>query len=227
MTKMLDETPRTGHYHDEISQNRVSRIPQFARILASASIDAELFVVGDGERATWLRGELDRSGLRHYLLGKLPRAAVLEVFARTDLQLLVSDSEGTPLSMLEAMACGCVPVVPAIAGVLDVVRHGENGFVYPVGDMHAVAEIVSTLAGNREQLVEIRERARQTIIARFGIHRHIDDLIDLLRCAASAPIPSPAEAQRALWDRRLMEWATDEAIHCDRSAVLRDATRFT
>lgn len=201
-------------------QKRVSRLPQLARLLAAARVNVEILVVGDGDRAAWLRGELAAAGLPHRLLGRLPRDEVLQVLRRSDLQLLVSDTEGTPLSMLEAMACGCVPLVPAIAGILDVVVHEDNGYVYPVGDMHAAARTISQISAQRDRVMQVGLRARQSIHARFGIGRHMEELLRLLRETCKDPLPSQAQARRALLDRRLMQWSDRDSIFDDQSPIL-------
>ena len=47
----------------------------------------------------------------------------------SDAFVLSSLYEGMPITLIEAMSCGCVPISTPVSGVVDLVRNGENGFV--------------------------------------------------------------------------------------------------
>jgi len=53
----------------------------------------------------------------------------VEYFQRAKVLLMPSTSEGLPMAMLEAMACGCVPVVSNVGNITDAARNGENALV--------------------------------------------------------------------------------------------------
>src|SRR5262249_7403173 len=62
-----------------------------------------------------------------------------------------------------AMAHGAVPVVTAASsGVADVIRHEENGFVVPVGDMAAMADVIARLANDQTGLADASRAADRT-----------------------------------------------------------------
>jgi hypothetical protein len=65
--------------------------------------------------------------------------------------------------MLEAMAHGAVPVVTAASsGINGVIHQGENGFVVPVGDMRAMADVLDRLAHDRSLLENSGQAAHRT-----------------------------------------------------------------
>jgi glycosyltransferase involved in cell wall biosynthesis len=76
--------------------------------------------------------------------------------------LLTSSYDGCPLVVCEAMACGC-PVVlsDAIPGRFDIVRPGTTGFIYPCGDVDALAAILHETVSQPEKLEQIAAGARQ------------------------------------------------------------------
>jgi glycosyltransferase involved in cell wall biosynthesis len=79
----------------------------------------------------------------------------------------LADHDGTPNSLLEAMACGALPVVSGIASVREWIQDGINGLIVPAADPAAVATALGqalqddalTHAARTENERLIRERA--------------------------------------------------------------------
>src|SRR5207249_9601000 len=72
----------------------------------------------------------------------------LELLRDSDLLLLPSYTEGLPLSVLEAMACGLPVVCTAVGGLRDLVAEAENGFVIAPGDVDALTDLTARLLRN-------------------------------------------------------------------------------
>lgn len=62
-----------------------------------------------------------------HLIG--PRTNIGDYMSFADFYVLTSDKEGLPLSLLEAMSMGVIPVCTPAGGIKDVLRNGENGFI--------------------------------------------------------------------------------------------------
>jgi N-acetyl-alpha-D-glucosaminyl L-malate synthase BshA len=110
----------------------------FARI--DRDVPSVLIMVGDGPERVEAEAEARELGVSEHVhfLGKIDTIAPL--LAGAHLFLLTSDKESFGLSALEALATG-VPVIGAHAGGLpEVVRHGETGFLFPVGDVESMAQ---------------------------------------------------------------------------------------
>ncbi len=97
-------------------------------------VDAELWLVGDGEgmpaveaalESRAARGEVRRLGLREDVENILPD---------TDLLLVTSQTESFCLVALEALACGVPVVAPRVGGLPEVVEHDRTGFLYDPDD---------------------------------------------------------------------------------------------
>lgn len=100
--------------------------------LIRAGHDVHVLTIGEGDFETALRAEVPED--RFTCFGWLLHAEVAERVAAFDL-LPLSYSPGapcyfSPLKLLEGMACGAVPVVPALGDLPDVVQHEANGLVY-------------------------------------------------------------------------------------------------
>ena len=68
-----------------------------------------------------------------------------------DAFLLTSENEGTPVVAIEALASGCPVVATDAGGTATVVRHGESGYLAPIGETGALAGYLSNLADDPEQ----------------------------------------------------------------------------
>jgi N-acetyl-alpha-D-glucosaminyl L-malate synthase BshA len=119
----------------------VKRVRDVVRIFARVrrELPSVLVMVGDGPDRSDAELEAQMLGVEHdvHFLGRID--AVAPLLASSDLFLIPSDRESFGLSALEALATG-VPVVGSHAGGLpEVVRHGETGFLLPVGDVDGMA----------------------------------------------------------------------------------------
>lgn len=74
-----------------------------------------------------------------------PLARTRELYSRAKIWLLMSRAEGLPGSVLEAMACGAAVISTDNEGSLEVIRHEENGLLFPIGDTRACMNAVDRL----------------------------------------------------------------------------------
>ncbi|MEM8781022.1 MAG: glycosyltransferase family 4 protein, partial [Cyanobacteria bacterium P01_G01_bin.49] len=89
---------------------------------------------------------------------------ILVQIQQNDVFLLTSDFEGMPISLLEAMGRGCIPVVTDIAsGIPELVGNGIHGFRVPVGDIESFADRLTELAQNLDRRQEMALNAYQKI----------------------------------------------------------------
>ena len=112
--------------------------------------------------------QLDSGRMR--LLGRLPRSEVLEELRAGDLFVLLSDFEGLPLSLVEAMAAGCVPVVAEMeSGISELLVSDENGLIVQGRDYGEWARTIRDLWQDEARLAAMAERAQETIRSSFTL----------------------------------------------------------
>lgn len=76
------------------------------------------------------------------------------------------------MTMIEAMAGGCVPVVSHIRGVTDtIVETGRNGFLFPIGNYTAAANAIQRLHADRDLLERMSIAGKDMVLNRFSIER--------------------------------------------------------
>ncbi len=111
-----------------------------------------LLLVGDGKERRSLETLVEELRLVEYVsfVGKVPNEKVPEYMAATDVLVLPSLSEGFPVVLLEAMACGLPIVATNVGGIPEIVRDGENGFLVEPESSKEIAEKVLKLLENDE-----------------------------------------------------------------------------
>ncbi len=123
--------------------------------LSDEGIDYQLIVIGDHY------DEYEKKYKNHkqiHLIG--PRTNIGDYMSLVNYFVLSSDKEGLPLSLLEAMSLGVIPICTPAGGIKDVIRNGENGYI---GDeisdecfYHSIKDALSN-KGNLSRTAIIKE----------------------------------------------------------------------
>ena len=91
---------------------------------------------------------------------------------RAKLFALVSDWEGVPFAMIEALCTGLVPIVTDVGTIADWIEHEKNGHVVPVGDARALADSVQRLLQDTSHFAELKQKSlafRQSLSLEAGV----------------------------------------------------------
>ncbi len=159
---------------------RVDRFLRAARILSETS-GVRFLIVGDGE----LRDELVRSDDAQALAGRLTwagfRRDIAEVCFASDIVVLCSDNEGTPVSLIEASAAGVPVISTRVGGAAKVVRDGVTGRLVQADDGSALAAAIAELACDTDLRKRIGAAAREHAVTTFSLDRLVRDIDDLYR----------------------------------------------
>lgn len=138
-----------------------------------------VIVAGDGEDRLALEAvaaELELTG-RCQFLGW--RADLPVIYAALDTLALSSINEGTPVSVIEAMATGRPVVATAVGGVPDVVRHGQHGFLVQPRDPEALASAIRRVLFDRNLAKALGSEGRKSALARYDVARLLGDIDNL------------------------------------------------
>lgn len=113
--------------------------------------DVRFYIIGDGS----LREELERRtrelGIEEQVTFTGFLQEVEQMEAALDIAVITSQAEALCLSLLESMVAGIPAVGTDSGGVAEVIRHGENGYLIPVGDAEALAERLEELLSDEEK----------------------------------------------------------------------------
>lgn len=134
--------------------------------LRAEGLDIHYRIAGEGKERPVIEAEIERLGLGPHveLLGAVGEDTVLSLLHSSDTLALTSIQQGeaAPVAIMEAMACGLVPVCSIIGGTPDMIRDGENGFLVPQEDVQAIADATRILATDPVRRAAMATQARET-----------------------------------------------------------------
>jgi glycosyltransferase involved in cell wall biosynthesis len=112
----------------------------------------------------FLAGHRELSG-RVELRGRAPLAEMEAVYSSADLLVQASRSEWSGLAILEAMSCGCIPLITDIPPFRVMTDGGKYGRLFPVGDDAALADAVLRVAGTEWEALRaaVREHFQRAL----------------------------------------------------------------
>jgi len=152
-----------------------------ARLIAASDPLAVFVIAGDGE----LRADLERLA-RDLALDRRTRFLgwrrdLETVYGASDVFLLTSRNEGTPVALIESLAAGTPGVSTDVGGVRDVIDGTGSVLVAPFGDASALAAHVLALLDDPARRAALGERGRHSVLARYHIDRLVGDVDALYR----------------------------------------------
>lgn len=134
----------------------LEKIPDAALVLmAGQSVESAYF--------HQLKEQVERLGVADSVrwIGLIAQAEMPRYYSLADVCLSVPASDSRPATIFEAMASGVPLIVSNVPSVMEVVEHGKNGLVVPIGDSLALAQAIIELLGNDD----LYQRCRQNGLA--------------------------------------------------------------
>ena len=156
---------------------RIKRVDVLLRAVAHArarGAPVRLAVVGDGEIRPDLEALASDLGVAGSVWFAGYRARMVPVAAGSDIAVLSSENEGTPVSLIEAGAAAKPAVATRVGGVPDVVTP-ETGVLADAGDSTALGEGIARLAADAQARARMGALARAHVAQRFSVERLIQD----------------------------------------------------
>jgi glycosyltransferase involved in cell wall biosynthesis len=139
------------------------------------------YLVGQGEEIGTIQKlarELHIEKNTHFLGA---RSNIPEILAQVDVFLLITNYEGFPLSILEAMRAGLPVIATDVGGVSEAVVDGVTGYLVPRGDSQAIQERIERLARNPQLRRNMGEEGRRRFLKHFTSEKMLDKTFALYR----------------------------------------------
>jgi glycosyltransferase involved in cell wall biosynthesis len=157
-----------------------------AQRLAARAMEFELVLAGDGELRTDIEALVNRYNLqaRVRITGWISGAQVRDEIIAARALVLPSFAEGLPIVIMEAMALRRPVISTFVAGIPELVRPGENGWLVPAGDVEALVQVMQAcLDAPAETLARMGEAAHERVLKRHDVDEWAIELVKLFEVA--------------------------------------------
>ncbi|VVM46732.1 Glycosyltransferase Gtf1 [Pseudomonas fluorescens] len=158
-----------------------------AQKLAAQGTTFELVLAGDGE----MRAEIETLIARHGLQGQvritgwISSGQVREELLAARALVLPSFAEGLPVVIMEAMALRRPVLTTYVAGIPELVRPGENGWLFPAGAVQELAAAMADCLGQPDEVLQrMGDEAHQRVLERHDIDTEAAKLASYFRAGA-------------------------------------------
>ena len=165
--------------HDDLY--RTADVIEAFALAAVAAPDLTLVMGGSGPLTGAHEARISELGLssRFRLLGQIPEADLPSYLRGCDAYLTASQSDGTSVTMLQAMACGAPTIASANAGNSQWITDGLTGQTFPVGDINALAALL-VICGRNPKTQSEAESARELVARQADWIRNREQLLTIM-----------------------------------------------
>ncbi len=141
-------------------------------------VELEFFMAGDGELLDTCRERIARENLPVQVLGW--QSNIEKVLVATDIVVLTSDNEGTPLSLIQAGMAGLPVVTTRVGSVPEVVLDSTTGIITGLG-IQEIADALEKLTNSSDLRRQMGAAAKEFTLANFGVKRLVYDHEELYK----------------------------------------------
>lgn len=155
---------------------RIDVLLNALKLLADQGFVFNCIIVGTGNMEAQLKAQRDSLGLAEKVQFAGFADDTLPYLQAADLFVLPSDEEGFGIVLIEAMACGVPCLAADSGGPRDIITHGQDGWIVERGSPERFAAAIRSALADREALLQIGRRARETAAQRFSIRRCAEEI---------------------------------------------------
>lgn len=158
------------------AQKRLTTWLEIASALHTQHSNAYFIIVGDGPLHDEVHAKAKALGTGGFVFFAGLQTETRPYFKAMDLFMMSSEFEGLPIALLEAMSMNCVPACTAAGGIPEVIKDSVNGILVPVAEPMQLVERLSHYLHHPEQLSQMKQAARETVINSFSMKKMVTEL---------------------------------------------------
>ncbi len=183
-------------------KNHAGLIDAFIRLqalMSSTECELRLVIVGDGPLLAPLKEKIAAAGIGHLVWLPGARTDIADIMRTFDLFVLPSIAEGTPVTVLEAMASGLAVVATRVGGLPEVITDQVDGLLVPPSDTEQLAAALQSLISHPAYAKQLASAGRAKIERHYSIaamlsaYAQLYDTLLSTKTAFMEPVKSCAE----------------------------------
>jgi len=148
------------------------------KFVGNSKFELDIFGVGSMEKE--LKEYAESKGLNNInFLGSLNHNYLLDVYKKYKFYILLSDFEGNPKTLIEAMSRGCIPIVSNTKHLTEIIEDGFNGIVVSDTSEVSIERFFVSKGINKEKLNTISNNAYEYAINNFSLKNIITKELEL------------------------------------------------
>ncbi len=179
-----------------VQQKQILKLTKAFCDASKVNSNLEFSIYGDGDKEQSIKALIkDQKATNSVTLFKaLPPSQILNKIQEHHIFTLMSDYEGMPIALMEAMACGVVPIcLNEESGINEIIQHGVNGFIVKNRDKD-YQDKLQILADNRELWEIMSKNAITTIQQKYSskiTHQKWFELLNQFKGVKQKPLGIP------------------------------------
>jgi len=138
-----------------------------------------LVLVGDGPKENQIKGQAKKNDFSDRIQFLGLRTDVGKLLSQANIFVLITNWEGFPRSILEAMRAGLPVIASNVGGVSEAVQEGETGYLVPKGNAEVLAERISRLISSPEERSQMGRAGRMRFQDNFLFERMAEQTFQL------------------------------------------------
>ena len=157
----------------------ISQLIKAIPIVLEEDSNVRFWIAGEGSEKEDLRNRVDELGVSSSVqfLGRIPHEKMPDLLGDADIYVSTSTTDGTSVSLLEAMASGAFPVVTDIPANREWITDGKNGFLVPTGSEAFLARKIIEALRRPELRATALERNRIFVEEKGALRDHVREAV--------------------------------------------------
>ncbi len=143
--------------------------------------ESRLLLVGDGGERQAIQQLVDSAGLSGHVVFAGYQQDTVAYMSAIDVFVLCSLSEGTSMTLLEAMSLNICCLVTAVGGNTEIVDHDASGYIVPSDDLDRLSSSMDLLASDSELRSRLGRCAKSTFQSKFELGKMVDQYSEIYR----------------------------------------------
>ena len=137
-----------------------------------------MIIIGGGSQEDTLKAICMQKEIEVYFLGQKTHEEIISYYYACDVVVLTSLSESFGKVLIEANACGKCVISTVTTGAHDIIIHGENGFLAPIGSIPSLAKILIYVFEHPQECERMGMRGREMALERYDGRNNTKKIIE-------------------------------------------------